>query len=233
MNLRSVATASCQHVFQPASKNDRLISVPISVGQFACTPRNRPPRRILSTKHGWLTGLMGPISAQPDNAAAHVSPSDAAEGGLSQYLGNLCFRSNYSTYLWNTSISAPYRVIRIAAMTLISLLLLARSWRLFIRSAAALYCRLELHAKDSKQADWLTCLMNHLNALRECCRSSSEGAILLAAFALAGWQFGIFTATALVVFALILTLAKQLASTPEVNAGHRAGGKGFAGKRPG
>ncbi|KAL0045049.1 hypothetical protein WJX82_006407 [Trebouxia sp. C0006] len=78
-------------------------------------------------------------------------------------------------------------------MTLISLLLLARSWRLFIRS-------------------------------------SSEGAILLAASALASWQFGVFTASALVIFALILTLAKQLASTPEVNAGHRAGGKGFAGE---
>ncbi|DBB06980.1 TPA: hypothetical protein ACH3X1_011572 [Trebouxia sp. C0004] len=135
---------------------------------------------------------MAPTSAQPEAPAANVAPSDAAEGGLSQYLGNLCFRSKYSTYLWNTSISAPYRVIRIAAMTLISLLLLARSWRLFIRS-------------------------------------SSEGALLLAAFALASWQFGVFTVSALVVFALILTLAKQLASTPEVNAGHRAGGKGFAG----
>ena len=29
--------------------------------------------------------------------------------------------------------------------------------------------------------------------------------------------------------ALLLTLAKQLASTPEVNSGHRAGGKGFEG----
>ena len=72
--------------------------------------------------------------------------------------------------------------------------------------------------------------MNSAHRKDAFCRSSSEGAILLAAFALASWQFGIFTASALVVFALILTLAKQLASTPEVNAGHRAGGKGFAGK---
>ncbi|KAL0019574.1 hypothetical protein WJX79_009320 [Trebouxia sp. C0005] len=136
---------------------------------------------------------MAPTRAQSGKSAADVSISDAAEGGFSQYLGNLCFRSKYGTYLWNTSISAPYRVIRIAAMTLISLLLLARSWRLFIRS-------------------------------------SSEGAVLLVALALASSQFGVFTATALVVFALILTLAKQLASTPEVNAGHRAGGKGFAGE---
>lgn len=192
MKFGVAATASCQHLFQPATKKGRQ-SVSTSVGQFAGTTRTRPLRRKLSTKHGWLNGVMARTSAQPENPAANMSPSDAAEGGLSQFLGNLCFRSKYSTSLWNTSISAPYRAIRIAAMTLVSLLLLARSWRLFIRS-------------------------------------SSEGAILLAAFALASWQFGIFTASALVVFALILTLAKQLASTPEVNAGHRAGGKGFAGE---
>ncbi len=152
MNLRSVPTATCKHVFQRASKNDWQ-NVPTPVRQFAFTTRNRPLRGILFTKHGCLTGFMAPVSAQPDHPAANVSPSDAAEGGLSQYLGNLCFRSKYSTYLWNTSISAPYRVIRIAAMTLISLLLLTRSWRLFIRSAAALHCRPELHAEDSKQAD--------------------------------------------------------------------------------
>ncbi len=168
MNLRSVATTTCQHVFQPATKN-KWLSVPTPVGQFACTTRIRPLRRILSTKHGWLTGLMAPTSAQPEKLTANVSPSDAAEGGLSQYLGNLCFRSKYSTYLWNTSISAPYRIIRIAAMTLISLLLLARSWRLFIRSAAALQPeRPELHAEDSKQADWLLCLTNDLNTLQGC-----------------------------------------------------------------
>lgn len=152
MNLRSVPTATCKQDFQRASKNSWQ-SVPTPVGQIACTTRNRPLRRILSTKHGWLTGVMAPISAQAEHPAANVSTSDAVEGGLSQYLGNLCFRSKYSTYLWNTSISAPYRVIRIAAMTLISLLLLARSWRLFIRSDAAIYPRPELHAEDGKQAD--------------------------------------------------------------------------------
>lgn len=168
MNPGSVAAVTCQHVFQPATKNDRL-SVSTPVRQFACTTRTRPLRKIISTKHRWLTDLMAPVSAQPEKPAANVSPSDAAEGGLSQYLGNLCFRSKYSTYLWNTSISAPYRVIRIAAMTLISLLLLARSWRLFIRSAAALQPeRPELHAEDSKQADWLLCLTNDLNTLQGC-----------------------------------------------------------------
>ena len=167
MNLRSVATATCKHAFQPSSKNARQ-SVPTPVRQFACTTRIRPQRRIPSTKHGWLTGLMAPTRAQSGKSAADVSISDAAEGGFSQYLGNLCFRSKYSTYLWNTSISAPYRVIRIAAMTLISLLLLARSWRLFIRSDAALYCRPELQAEDSKHADWLLCLMNDLNTLLGC-----------------------------------------------------------------
>ena len=167
INLRSVATATCQHGCQPASKHSQL-SVPIPVEQFACTTRIRPLRRIVSTKHGWRTGLMEPFSAKPEKPAANVSASDAAEGGLSQFLGNLCFRSKYSTYLWNTSISAPYRVTRIAAMTLISLLLLARSWRLFIRSNAALYPRHELQAEDSKQADWLLCLTNDLNTLRGC-----------------------------------------------------------------
>ena len=167
MKLGVAATASCQHVFQPATKQDRQ-SVPTPVGQFACTTRTRPLRKILSTKHGWLNGVMAHTGSQPEKPAANVAPLDAVEGGLSQYLGNLCFRSKYSTYLWNTSISAPYRVIRIAAMTVISLLLLARSWRLFIRSDAALQGRPELHAEHSKQSDWLLCLMNDLNTLREC-----------------------------------------------------------------
>lgn len=61
------------------------------------------------------------------------------------------------------------------------------------------------------------------------CRPSLEAALLLAAISVASWQFGVLTAAVLVASVLILTLAKQLASTPEVNAGHRAGGKGFAG----
>ena len=167
MKFGVAATASCQHLFQPATKKGRQ-SVSTSVGQFAGTTRTRPLRRKLSTKHGWLNGVMARTSAQPENPAANMSPSDAAEGGLSQFLGNLCFRSKYSTSLWNTSISAPYRAIRIAAMTLISLLLLARSWRLFIRSEAALRCRPELHAEDSKQADWLLCLTNEFSTPQGC-----------------------------------------------------------------
>lgn len=52
---------------------------------------------------------------------------------------------------------------------------------------------------------------------------------MLAATSAAGWQFGAFRTISLVMLALLLTLAKQLASTPEVNSGHRAGGKGFTG----
>ena len=52
---------------------------------------------------------------------------------------------------------------------------------------------------------------------------------MLVAASIVSWQFGVSTATGIVLAALVLTLAKQLASTPEVNSGHRAGGKGFAG----
>ena len=45
----------------------------------------------------------------------------------------------------------------------------------------------------------------------------------------ASWQFGLLRTLVITIAALSLTLAKQLASTPEVNAGHRAGGKGFQG----
>ena len=61
------------------------------------------------------------------------------------------------------------------------------------------------------------------------CRPQPDVAVALAAVAVAGWQFGIFRSIAVVMLALILTLFKQLASTPEVNSGHRAGGKGFQG----
>ena len=126
----------CQHTLRPVSSNAGLCSH-TAAGHFACGRRPRLPKSLLSIKRGFH---MASIVAQPDRPAVNASPSDAAEGGLSQFLGNLCFRSRYSTYLWNTSISAPYRVVRLAAMTLISLLLLARSWRLFIRSASNAAC---------------------------------------------------------------------------------------------
>lgn len=121
-----------QHTLRPVASNAGLCLY-TSVGRFACGRWCSLPKSLLLIKRGFL---MASINAQPDRPAVNASPSDAAEGGLSQFLGNLCFRSRYSTYLWNTSISAPYRVVRLAAMTLISLLLLARSWRLFIRSAS-------------------------------------------------------------------------------------------------
>lgn len=80
-----------------------------------------------------LTGRMFTVHGKPGRAADEASAPEIVEGGLFQSVGNLCFRSTYSDYLWKTSVSAPYRVIRVAAMTLISLLLLARSWRLFVR----------------------------------------------------------------------------------------------------
>lgn len=131
--------------------------------------------------------------SKPGRSVDKASAADIVEGGLFQSLGNLCFRSVYSEYLWNTSVSAPYRIIRVAAMTLISLILLVRSWRLFIRP-------------------------------------SPDVAMVLAPISAAGWQFGMFRTIALLTLALLLTLAKQLASTPEVNSGHRAGGKGYEGE---
>ncbi|KAL3160378.1 hypothetical protein ABBQ32_010705 [Trebouxia sp. C0010 RCD-2024] len=133
------------------------------------------------------------VHGKPGRAADEASAPEIVEGGLFQSVGNLCFRSTYSDYLWKTSVSAPYRVIRVAAMTLISLLLLARSWRLFVRS-------------------------------------SPDVAMVLAAMSIASWQFGTFRTIALLTLALLLTLAKQLASTPDVNSGHRAGGKGYEGE---
>ena len=53
--------------------------------------------------------------------------------------------------------------------------------------------------------------------------------MVLAATLIASWQFGAFRTIALLTLALLLTLARQLASVPEVNSGHRAGGKGFEG----
>ena len=79
---------------------------------------------------------MASVHSKPGRSVGKTSATDVIEGGMLQSLGNLCFRSTYSDYLWNTSISAPYRVVRIAAMTVISLILLARSWRLFVRYSA-------------------------------------------------------------------------------------------------
>ena len=60
-------------------------------------------------------------------------------------------------------------------------------------------------------------------------RPSPDVALVLATIAAASWHFGIFRTVIITSLTLLLTLAKQLASTPEVNAGHRAGGKGFQG----
>lgn len=88
-------------------------------------------RRLLTRRS--LFGHMTTARGKPGRSIAMTSGTDAVEGGVFQSLGNLCFRSKYSDYLWNTSISAPYRVVRVAAMTLISLILFARSSRLFVR----------------------------------------------------------------------------------------------------
>ena len=92
---------------------------------------NRFGRRLLTRRS--LTGHMITARSKHGGSTDSTSGADAVQGGVSQSLGNLCFRSRFSDYLWNTSISAPYRVARLAAMTFISLILLARSWRLFVR----------------------------------------------------------------------------------------------------
>lgn len=156
------------------------------------------------------------------SAYTHKRPSataatDAVEGGLAQSLGNFLFRSSHSEWLWNTSISAPYRVVRIAAMTLIAWILLARSWKLFLR------CTLKSSTSLAKS------LQGNKRLCNWCCRPSFEFGLVLLAMLAASWQFGLLRTLLITIAALSLTLAKQLASTPEVNAGHRAGGKGFTG----
>ena len=88
-------------------------------------------RRLLTRRSPF--GHMTAARSKPGGLKNSTSGTDAVQGGVFQSLGNLCFRSKYSDYLWNTSILAPYRVVRVAAMTLISLILLARSYRLFVR----------------------------------------------------------------------------------------------------
>ena len=180
-------------------------------------------RRLLTRR--LLFGCMTTGRSKPGRTIDRTSGSDAVEGGVFQSLGNLCFRSRYSDYLWNTSISAPYRVTRVAAMTLISLILLARSWRLFVRyrHQSPHYSRL---SKSSFPVPNLTA-SNFVYSLVY--RPSPAVALVLSATPAAGWQFGAGKTILLLMLALLLTLAKQLASTPEVNSGHRAGGKGFEG----
>ena len=43
------------------------------------------------------------------------------------------FASSFSNWLWNTSISHSWRVIRLAGMLLIAIILTARSYRLYVR----------------------------------------------------------------------------------------------------
>lgn len=208
---------------------------PFLVLQRICLSRLHEPgscthsRRSLFTCRLLSAGMTTAYS-KPGRSVDKASAADIVEGGLFQSLGNLCFRSVYSEYLWNTSVSAPYRIIRVAAMTLISLILLVRSWRLFIRYdawvnvyamhalpfAISIYDSLGAHSCNQQ----LTSLVY---------RPSPDVAMVLAPISAAGWQFGMFRTIALLTLALLLTLAKQLASTPEVNSGHRAGGKGYEG----
>ena len=53
--------------------------------------------------------------------------------GLAHRLGDLAFRSRYSNALWLTSQSHPARVMRLAAMVVVSIILLLRSYKLFFR----------------------------------------------------------------------------------------------------
>ena len=108
------------HRYSYCAKVGCGLSSTIQSQQLPCTRRSVPRR-------------MTTVHADPGRSTQNASATDAAEGGLFQALGNLCFRSKYSDQLWTTSISAPYKIVRVAAMTLISLILLARSWRLFIR----------------------------------------------------------------------------------------------------
>ncbi|EIE22965.1 hypothetical protein COCSUDRAFT_53472 [Coccomyxa subellipsoidea C-169] len=48
-------------------------------------------------------------------------------------LGNFVFRSPFSNWLWNTSVSHSWRVIRLAGMLVIAFILTARSIRLYLR----------------------------------------------------------------------------------------------------
>lgn len=48
-------------------------------------------------------------------------------------LGNFVFRSSFSNWLWNTSVSHSWRVIRLAGMLVIAVILTARSIRLYWR----------------------------------------------------------------------------------------------------
>ena len=96
---------------------------------------NRFAHRLL-TRRSLISHMMSARS-KPARSIKSTCGTDAVEGGVFQSLGNLCFRSRYSENLWNTSISAPHRVVRVAAMTIISLILLARSWRLFVRYRAS------------------------------------------------------------------------------------------------
>jgi hypothetical protein len=48
-------------------------------------------------------------------------------------LGDLLFRSRFSSWLYNTSVSHSWRIIRIAGMVVIAVILTGRSSRLYLR----------------------------------------------------------------------------------------------------
>ena len=50
-----------------------------------------------------------------------------------QALGNVCFRSRFSNWLYSTSVSHSWRVIRLSGMVVISVILTARCIRLYLR----------------------------------------------------------------------------------------------------
>ena len=52
---------------------------------------------------------------------------------IKQQLEGFFFDSPFSNWLWKTSVSHSWRVIRLAGMLLISIILTARSYRLYVR----------------------------------------------------------------------------------------------------
>ena len=112
--------------------------------------RKQPLRRL-----DHLHRLMAHAS-KGHSATSGTNAADVVEGGIAQSLGNFFFRSKYSGWLYNTSVSAPFRLVRLAAMTLIAWILLGRSWRLFARYDQLLSPKRTLSANP-------TCCARHAN----------------------------------------------------------------------
>ena len=51
---------------------------------------------------------------------------------LETSLGNFFFRSRFSAWLWSTSTGSPFYVVRLVGAVLISIILVARAWKLFL-----------------------------------------------------------------------------------------------------